>query len=380
MPRSTHLLAMVCAATTVVTPSVARGESYWSVQSGVLAAFDVDLATGASKITMQNIAPANAYLLAAAIDPSTGELWASYWTQTSLLGIWEPGVSSLTPRVNVAGLDVFEMAFSESAELYVYAFQGNESFIGTLDRVTGEALRVVEFPAGSYFGGLSFDPISGDLYFHGLDSCDSACVSFVDRLTVPGHVRSRVWSSVDGRLFSSLLVDGSDGSQVLVDVSTYDSGFWRPGAGDFSLLSQLPQLATPLGSLTLRPAAISNISWNYGCWPSRLRACLQKRRFEVEATYDATIFGGTSGFASPNLESDQSLKMSFFDPANLELFLKVIDGCGANGHYWVFASGLTNAGVSLRITDRVRGVVKTYDNPAGQAFVPRLDIEAFACN
>jgi hypothetical protein len=29
----------------------------------------------------------------------------------------------------------------------------------------------------------------------------------------------------------------------------------------------------------------------------------------------------------------------------------MIDGCGLNGHYWVFAGGLTNVKVVLTVTD-----------------------------
>ncbi len=96
-------------------------------------------------------------------------------------------------------------------------------------------------------------------------------------------------------------------------------------------------------------------------------------------TYDASVFGGSSGPATPLMESDESLKFSFFTPENLELLLKIIDGCSYNGHYWVFFSGLTNVGVSLRITDMSNGAVYSYDNPPGTTLVPALDIQALAC-
>jgi len=56
----------------------------------------------------------------------------------------------------------------------------------------------------------------------------------------------------------------------------------------------------------------------------------------------------------------------------------VLDGCGANGHYWVFAGGLTNVGVTLRIADTRTGQTRTYSNPLGTAFRPIQDTGAFA--
>lgn len=74
-----------------------------------------------------------------------------------------------------------------------------------------------------------------------------------------------------------------------------------------------------------------------------------------------------------------SLKFNFFSPENLEIFVKVIDGWGYNGHYWIFASGLTSLGVSRRVTDTVGGTVFVHDNGSGQVFAPVLDIQAIPC-
>ncbi len=67
----------------------------------------------------------------------------------------------------------------------------------------------------------------------------------------------------------------------------------------------------------------------------------------------------------------------FFDATNVEVVLKVLDACGFNQHFWVFAGGLTNVQVHLSVTDTLTGVVRTYDNPQGKAFQPVQDTSAF---
>jgi hypothetical protein len=58
----------------------------------------------------------------------------------------------------------------------------------------------------------------------------------------------------------------------------------------------------------------------------------------------------------------------FFDPSNVELIVKVLDGCGVNGHFWVLAGGLTEVEVVVNVTDTVTGSTKTYTNPQGNPF------------
>ena len=69
----------------------------------------------------------------------------------------------------------------------------------------------------------------------------------------------------------------------------------------------------------------------------------------------------------------------FFDPENLEVMVKVLDGCAVNQHWWVFSSGLTDVGVTLRVEDLETG--RTWENvhPKGSTYPPRLDTGAFPC-
>ncbi len=66
----------------------------------------------------------------------------------------------------------------------------------------------------------------------------------------------------------------------------------------------------------------------------------------------------------------------FFDPANLEIVVKVLDGCGVNGQVWVFAAGLTDVGVVVVVRDLVTDETARYTNDVGTPFRPIRDIEA----
>jgi CSLREA domain-containing protein len=103
--------------------------------------------------------------------------------------------------------------------------------------------------------------------------------------------------------------------------------------------------------------------------------CLNQDRFRVTAQFRTAQASG-DGQAVP-FTTDSGL-FWFFDPANIELTVKVLDGCGLNGRYWVFLSGLTNVEVKITVTDTANGAEKTYDNPLNRNFRPDFDTGAFA--
>jgi hypothetical protein len=104
---------------------------------------------------------------------------------------------------------------------------------------------------------------------------------------------------------------------------------------------------------------------------------LQDGRFRVTARWRRS--SGQSGPGTGVPLTDDSGAFWFFRPSNLEVLLKVLDGCAVNGHFWVLASGLTNVEVELRVEDLATGVVRSYLNPLDQAFEPIQDTGALAC-
>ncbi len=113
-----------------------------------------------------------------------------------------------------------------------------------------------------------------------------------------------------------------------------------------------------------------------GCIPSTTTLCLNGNRFSVTATYRTS--DGRSGPATGTELTDDSGYFYFFSSANIEVVVKVLNACGVNNRYWVFAAGLTNVEVTLNVVDTRSGAPKTYFNPLGTAFAPVQDTSAFA--
>lgn len=112
------------------------------------------------------------------------------------------------------------------------------------------------------------------------------------------------------------------------------------------------------------------------CVASDTVLCLNDRRFQVEVEFSAPNGQAGSGQARPF--TDDSGLFTFFNDDNVELIVKVLDGCDTQFEsYWVFSAGLTNVAVEITVTDTQTDLVKTYTNPQGQVFESMLDTRAF---
>lgn len=67
----------------------------------------------------------------------------------------------------------------------------------------------------------------------------------------------------------------------------------------------------------------------------------------------------------------------FFEPQNVEVLVRVLDGCPMNDHYWVFAAGLANVEFEMTVTDTVLGTTAIFANPLGGLAPPAADTSAF---
>jgi len=103
--------------------------------------------------------------------------------------------------------------------------------------------------------------------------------------------------------------------------------------------------------------------------------CLQGGRFKVTAEWETP--GGQSGTGKAHQLTDETGYFWFFAESNVEVVVKVLDACGAFDRFWVFAAGLTDVGVELRVEDTATGAVRTYPHPAGKPFQPLQDTNAF---
>jgi hypothetical protein len=183
----------------------------------------------------------------------------------------------------------------------------------------------------------------------------------------PGWAASLAFDGI-GRLWAIAVATLSFGPPTTSPIALFDptTGASTPVAGSALAHPQGLAIAPPLGACAAANA----------CVPSSTNLCLGNLRFAVRVSWQTAAGGAGSGQAVP-LTGDTG-SFWFFDAGNLEVLVKVIDGCAAGGHHWVFAGGLTNVAVTLTVADLQTETVKTYDNRQGQAFLPIQDTSAFA--
>ncbi len=110
------------------------------------------------------------------------------------------------------------------------------------------------------------------------------------------------------------------------------------------------------------------------CTPGPDHLCLSGDRFRVETAW--TDFAGNSGPGTAVSWTADTGYFWFFDPANVELILKVLDGRPINGYFWVFYGALSNVAFTVTVTDTETGERKVYQNPSGE-FASVGDTQAF---
>lgn len=108
------------------------------------------------------------------------------------------------------------------------------------------------------------------------------------------------------------------------------------------------------------------------------RLCLLDEQFEVEVQWTDKDGETGPGRVSDAFGPDSGV-FWFFDPANWELMVKIIDGCGVNGHIWVFAAATSDVGIDLAVRRRVDGAERVYRNTPGTPADATTDISAFPC-
>ena len=134
-------------------------------------------------------------------------------------------------------------------------------------------------------------------------------------------------------------------------------------------------VARPVGAACDKGAVEVEAS-SQTCTADQDTLCLSGGRFKVEATY-ATPSSGSGIARTVGLTGDTGY-LWFFNAANVEAVVKVLNACGVNGRYWVFAGGLTDVQVEIAVTDTKTGAVKRYTNPQGTVWRTITDTSAFA--
>ena len=92
----------------------------------------------------------------------------------------------------------------------------------------------------------------------------------------------------------------------------------------------------------------------------------------------AFAIASASGSAVPHGITNLSTAFYFFTPDNLEVLLKILNGCAINNHFWVFFAATTNVEFTIQVTYTQGGRVRRYFNPLNNPAIPVQDTSAFA--
>ena len=93
--------------------------------------------------------------------------------------------------------------------------------------------------------------------------------------------------------------------------------------------------------------------------------CLLGKRFRIETEWQAPNIGAGRGLGRAISLTEDTGYFWFFSPENVEVVVKVLDGRGITGKYWVFFGALSNVEYVVRVTDTETGNTREYFNPSG---------------
>ena len=194
---------------------------------------------------------------------------------------------------------------------------------------------------------------------------------------------------------------GGDDWEMLVkilDRGAPDGGFWVSIAGASNLEYKVIVTDTRCGQsrvyfnpLGRAASALIDVSTFEGCSSPSPPTCIETGvvlclgeddRFQIEVSW--SDFMGNSGvgrlasmLSAGLVKTNDSGVIYFFQEDNWEVLIRVLDGCGLNGHYWVFSAAASNVEYRLTVTDLASGSVKTYFNPLGNPAEVIADTSAF---
>ncbi|MEM9552622.1 MAG: DUF4397 domain-containing protein [Acidobacteriota bacterium] len=229
--------------------------------------------------------------------------------------------------------------------------------------------------------------LAGDTYYTVIARgtlAEIAPTVLVDETAMPpaaGNAKVRVFhGSPDAPAVDITLTDGT----VLVPGLTFPnaSGYLEVPAGSYDL--QIRVAGTDIVALNL-PTLDLDAGEIYTAYAKGLLAqgaadrtlYLQDGRFRVDSTWED--FDSNTGVGLQQGLTDDTGYFYFFNEENVELVIKVLDGLGVNGNFWVFYGSLSNVGYEIVVTDTQTGTTRTFVNPLGE-FASFGDVGSFPGN
>ncbi|MEO1087261.1 MAG: sialidase family protein, partial [Acidobacteriota bacterium] len=204
----------------------------------------------------------------------------------------------------------------------------------------------------------SMTPNTGGFWFFGPDNLEFT-LKILDGRSFNDHF----WLFYGGLSTVSYTLTATDLETGVVRTVQNTSGELIGGADTLAFPAPSGDAEVTAGHGVLSPA------------PEKSPLRLQEDRFEVEVFW--VTEDGNSGLATGAKLSPDTATFSFFDPDNLEIFVKVLDGRSFNDHFWLFFTGLSNVYYDVVVTDTVTGEQRIYSNPQG-SFGGLADTQLFA--
>ncbi|HEV3454994.1 MAG TPA: hypothetical protein VHG32_00470 [Thermoanaerobaculia bacterium] len=277
-------------------------------------------------------------------------------------------------------LDVAQIVIDPASPSTVYALEtAAPDLFKSIDR------GVTWQPAGAAIGNftaLRVDPASSSTLY-------AAAGGYLEKSTDGGNIWQIAYSPADPAHHGVATVAVAPTVPTSVYGVVADTGVVRSVDGGLSW-SPVPTATLPGAVLGLEidpqnplrllanvaGAGLAAMTLPGPCVPGPETLCLASAsRFLVTTTWSTA---GAAGAGKGVALTPDTGAFWFFSPSNLELVVKVLDGCAVNGHYWVFAGGLTDVGVVVTATDTRTGQSRSYTNPAGVPFPPLQVTSAFA--
>ncbi|HXO20813.1 MAG TPA: NBR1-Ig-like domain-containing protein, partial [Thermoanaerobaculia bacterium] len=209
-------------------------------------------------------------------------------------------------------------------------------------------------------------PLNGRFWFfygalsdveYWIDVTDTATGQVHEYHNAPGNICGRgdtaAFPLAAGTAAFSITGGAAASAEPALAARRLDGPAWRGGA--MLVKADPPAAATAAGAATSAAAS---------CSPDARTLCLLGGRFQVSVDWhDQHNSRNGQGTAIPG--TDETGTFWFFDPANVELVVKLLDGRALNGKFWVFYGALSDVEYSVNVKDLATGIHRAYHNDPG---------------